>query len=157
MISAFQPEPEQTADTDCTCSFKYFEFGQQIGQTFHTKHSIVSVGRVAPEQQQTKLFDHFDVGNEIVEAELDAQEERTLSHFKRQIGHGFFVECNRDGEIYLKSLAHGQLYIESNYLDREASVMPHDRLHRLYPNHVVKIFDLRFVIDCGKNNKILIF
>jgi len=47
----------------------------------------------------------------------------------------------------LKSLAHGQLYIESNYLDREASVMPRDRLHRLYPNHVVKIFDLRQAFD----------
>jgi hypothetical protein len=158
---AFQPEPEQTSNTDCTCSFKYFEFGRQVGQAFHTKQSIVSVGQIEPDHQQKHLFDHFSVGaNENANIELDVEQKRTLNYFRcvkylislsllfrRQIGHGFFVECNRDGEIYLKSLTHGQLYIESNYLDREASVMPKDRLHRLYPNHVVKIFDLRWIFS----------
>jgi hypothetical protein len=80
-ITDFQPEAEQK-ETDCTCSFKYFEFGHQVGAPFHTKHSIVSVGRLAP-QPQPELVDHFAVGNTGESAEkLDVEQERVLNNFR---------------------------------------------------------------------------
>lgn len=44
----------------------------------------MSVGRVQPDPQQKHMFDHFGVGVEEHASKegLDAQQERTLGHFR---------------------------------------------------------------------------
>ncbi|KAI6177978.1 MH1 domain-containing protein [Aphelenchoides besseyi] len=145
----FRPEPAHIP-IDSSCSFKYFEFGQQIGPVFHSTRPVVSVGHAVIDKSSTdgQSFDHFDLANAIVGLTGSNEDnERALHQFRRQIGRGFFVECNRDGEIYVKNLASTNLFMESPYLDREAMVMPHDRIHCIYPNQIVKIFDMRQAFD----------
>ncbi|KAI6202708.1 hypothetical protein M3Y94_00472300 [Aphelenchoides besseyi] len=145
----FRPEPAHIP-IDSSCSFKYFEFGQQIGPVFHSTRPVVSVGHAVIDESSTdgQSFDRFDLANAIVGLpDLNDGNERTLHQFRRQISRGFFVECNRDGEIYVKNLASTNLFMESPYLDREAMVMPHDRIHCIYPNQIVKIFDMRQAFD----------
>ncbi|KAI6239405.1 Mothers against decapentaplegic-like protein [Aphelenchoides fujianensis] len=141
----FVPPPEESP-TDCSCSFKYFEYGKQVGDVFHTKQPVVSVGRAMPRLEGLQA-EHFDLTARM--PALDAAEEKQeLRSFRHRIGQGFFIECNPDGEVYLKNLSRsGRLYVEANYLDRETAVMPHDRVHCMYPLQVMKVFDVRQAFD----------
>ncbi|KAI6241093.1 Mothers against decapentaplegic-like protein 4-like protein [Aphelenchoides fujianensis] len=141
----FVPPPEESP-TDCSCSFKYFEYGKQVGDVFHTKQPVVSVGRAMPRLEGLQA-EHFDLTARMPALE-DAEEKQELRSFRHRIGQGFFIECNPDGEVYLKNLSRsGRLYVEANYLDRETAVMPHDRVHCMYPLQVMKVFDVRQAFD----------
>lgn len=68
---------------DRTCSFKYFELGNQRGPVFHGKNSVVSVG-LLPSDLERKYYDHFCLNQQVLpEPAQESEELQRLLRYHR--------------------------------------------------------------------------
>ncbi|XP_062278028.1 mothers against decapentaplegic homolog 4-like [Scomber scombrus] len=118
------------------CSISYFELDVQVGEMFKVQSScpLVTVdGYVDPSGG-----DRFCLG------QLSNVHRTAASHRARlHIGRGVTLECQGEGDIWMRCLSDHSVFVQSFYLDREAGRAPGDGVHKIYPGAYIKVFDLR--------------
>lgn len=58
--------------------------------------------------------------------------------FRKNIGLGLIIQSTNDEEVFLQSISR-PVYVESNYLDREAMRTPGEACHTIYQNASIKV------------------
>ncbi|OQR74516.1 mothers against decapentaplegic4-like [Tropilaelaps mercedesae] len=129
LLLSTQPPPE------FWCSIAYFEFDQQVGDTFKTssmsKHVLID-GFVDPAG-----------GNRFCLGALSNVHRTEVSEKARlHIGKGVQLSVRGEGDVYLRCLSDHAVFVQSFYLDREAGRQPGDAVHKIYPGACTKVFDL---------------
>nr|XP_019963809.1 PREDICTED: mothers against decapentaplegic homolog 4-like isoform X3 [Paralichthys olivaceus] len=118
------------------CSISYFELDIQVGEIFKVQSSypLVTVdGYVDPSGG-----DRFCLG-QLSNVHRSATSHRARLH----IGRGVQLECRGEGDVWMRCLSDHSVFIQSYYLDCEASGAPGDRVRKIYPGACIKVFDLR--------------
>ncbi|KAH7642233.1 smad/Smad4 homolog Medea isoform X2 [Dermatophagoides farinae] len=125
-----QPLPEYW------CSIAYFELDQHVGETFKVPSNFNSVtidGYVDPSG-----------GNRFCLGALSNVHRAEPSEKARlHIGKGVKLDLQGEGDVYLSCLSDHSVFLQSYYLDREAGRQPGDAVHKIYPETLIKVFDLK--------------
>ncbi|KAH7697747.1 MH2 domain-containing protein [Aphelenchoides avenae] len=130
------PEKPQTLpDLTSMCSMRYFHFDREIGATFHAQTRAICCCASDPQLENKELFvlpplDSIDG--------LSMEKLQQIEKSRQRVGSGFSLDVNESGEVYLRCLAERPVFIESHYLDREATRIPRDAAHRVYQKSSVK-------------------
>lgn len=118
------------------CSIAYFELDTQVGETFmvpSSKPNVIVDGYVDPSHGN-----RFCLGA-LSNVHRTEQSEKTRLH----IGKGVQLILRGEGDLWLSCFSENSVFVQSNYLDREAGRAPGDTVHKIYPSASIKVFDLR--------------
>lgn len=55
------------------------------------------------------------------------------------IGKGIRIECQNEGDIWIRCNSEQAVFLQSYYLDREAGRAPGDAVHKIYPQACIKV------------------
>ncbi|XP_031776650.1 mothers against decapentaplegic homolog 4-like isoform X1 [Nasonia vitripennis] len=130
-----RPWISRTPLPDEWCSIAYFELDTQVGETYKVNKAFQTItidGYLDPFSKN-----RFCLGA-LSNIHRTERSEKTRLH----IGKGVQLELRGEGDVWLKCQSHNSVFVQSQFLDREAGRAPGDICHKVYPATHIKVFDL---------------
>ncbi|OXU24444.1 hypothetical protein TSAR_011483 [Trichomalopsis sarcophagae] len=130
-----RPWISRTPLPDEWCSIAYFELDTQVGETYKVNKAVQTItidGYLDPFSKN-----RFCLGA-LSNIHRTERSEKTRLH----IGKGVQLELRGEGDVWLKCQSHNSVFVQSQFLDRQAGRVPGDICHKVYPATHIKVFDL---------------
>lgn len=125
------------------CSVQYFELDHKVGETFKViaQYREVKIdGYVNPSEPN-----RFCLGQLSNVHRTEASEKARL-----HVGKGVKLTLSGEGDVWLECQSQHPVFVQSQYLDKEAKREPGDAVHKIFPGTHLKVFDLHDCYDTIK-------